>query len=65
MGRTSAGRSLEESALTAAVIAAIRHRHTDYDRLLMNGLDRMDAREAVRDEIDRVLEQWRQLRRGA
>jgi hypothetical protein len=45
--------------LHAAVIAAIRHRHTSYDRLLMQGWDRMDARDAVRDDIDRVLDQWR------
>jgi hypothetical protein len=59
VGRTSAGRALVELALTAAVIAAIRHKHTDYDRLLMNGICRMDARDAVRDEIDRVLDRWR------
>jgi hypothetical protein len=59
VGRTASGRALEDEALRAAVVAAIRHRHTKYDRLLMNGLDRMDARNAVRDEIDRVLERWR------
>jgi hypothetical protein len=37
----------------------IRHRHTKYDRLLMKGYERMDARDAVREEIDRVLESWR------
>jgi hypothetical protein len=59
VGRTASGRALEEETLQAAVVAAIRHRHTKYDRLLMNGLDRRDARNAVRDEIDRVLERWR------
>lgn len=44
----------------SAVIAAIRHRHTTYDRLLMQGWDRMDARDAVHDDIERVLGQWRQ-----
>jgi hypothetical protein len=51
--------ALEEEALRAAVVAAIRHRHMKYDRLLMKGLGRMHAREAVRDDIDRVLERWR------
>jgi hypothetical protein len=37
VGRTAAGRALEEEALRAAVIAAVRHRHTKYDRLLMRG----------------------------
>jgi hypothetical protein len=59
VGRTASGRVLEEEALRAAVVAAIRHRHTQYDRLLMKGLRRMDARDAVRDDIDRVLERWR------
>jgi hypothetical protein len=59
VGRTASGRALEEEALRAAVVAAIRHRHTKYDRLLMRGLGRMHAREEVRDDIDRVLERWR------
>ena len=35
VGRTAAGRALDEEAVRAAVIAAIRHRHTAYDRMLM------------------------------
>jgi hypothetical protein len=62
VGRTAAGRELEKDALTAAVIAAIRHRYTKYDRLLMKGFRRMDARDAVRDDIDCVLERWRDRR---
>jgi hypothetical protein len=61
VGRTAARRELEKDALTAAVIAGIRHSHTRYDRLLMRGLGRTDARDAVRDDIDRVLERWRQV----
>ena len=59
VGRTASGRALEEEALRAAVVAFIRHRHTKYDRLLMKGFGRMDARDTVRDDIDRVLESWR------
>ena len=59
VGRTSGGRALEEEALRAAVVAAIRHRHTKYDRLLMKGFSRMEARDAVRNEIDGLLERWR------
>jgi hypothetical protein len=61
VGRTAAGRALDEEALRAAVIAAIRHRHTSYDRLLMQGWNRQDARDAVRVDIDRLLDKWRQL----
>jgi len=59
VGRTSGGRALEEEALHAAVVAAIRHRHTKYDRLLMKGVSRMEARDAVRNDIDDLLERWR------
>lgn len=59
VGRTSAGRGLETAALTAAVIAAIRHRHTRYDELLMNGYSRTDARDHIHEAVDRVIELWR------
>lgn len=59
VGRTAAGRALKVDALTAAVVAAIRHRYTRYDDLLMEGHSRGDARAAVRNEVDRVLERWR------
>ena len=59
MGRTFAGRALEEAALTAAVVAAIRHRHTRYDELLMSGYSRTDARDSIHEAVDRVLEAWR------
>ena len=59
VGRTASGRALEEEALRAAVVASIRHRHTQYDWLLMKGVGRMDARDRVRDSIDRMLERWR------
>jgi len=59
VGRTAAGRALEPEALNAAVIAAIRHRHTRYDQLLMHGYSRRDARDAVYDAVNHLLERWR------
>ena len=58
VGRTAAGRNLEESPLTAAVKAAVRHRHTNYDELLLNGVDRADARERVAGQIAEIFNQW-------
>jgi hypothetical protein len=58
VGRTEAGRALEDEALRLAVVAAVRHRHTAYDELLMKGVERLDARGRVREQIDEVLEQW-------
>jgi hypothetical protein len=63
VGRTAAGQSMDANALTAAAMAAIRHRHTRYDRLLMGGMERYEARAAIRDDVDRVLERWREPRR--
>jgi hypothetical protein len=59
VGRTEAGRNLEELALTAAVVAAVRHKHTEYDKLLERGMDRATARQTVGDKIEEVLAAWR------
>ena len=59
VGRSAAGRALEERALTAAVRAAIRHRHTNYDELLATGVDRDLARERVASRVEEMLEDWR------
>ena len=58
VGRSAAGRALDDRALELAVAAYVRHRHTRYDELLMNGRERADARSAIREEMDHVLEQW-------
>jgi hypothetical protein len=59
VGRTAAGRDLEEGPMTAAVTAAIRHTYTDYDSLLASGLDRSLARERVADRVQTILAGWR------
>jgi hypothetical protein len=60
VGRSAAGRALEDRAIALAVVASIRHEDTRYDELLMTGLDRDDARERVREEVDAVLDHWQQ-----
>jgi hypothetical protein len=60
VGRSEAGRALEDEAVRLAVTAAVRHRHTRYDELLMKGVDRLDAREMVRSKIWEVVESWAQ-----
>ena len=59
VGRSAAGRELDPKAITLAVIAHIRHVHTNYDSLLMRGVDRRDAREQIRGSLDKVLGRWR------
>ena len=58
VGRSEAGRKLEERALFAAVAAAVRHNHTNYDELLASGADRADARQRVGEKVQDILEAW-------
>ncbi len=59
VGRSAAGRALDPEAIRLAVAASVRHVDTDYDDLLMSGVDRDDARHRVRDRVDAVLDTWR------
>jgi hypothetical protein len=59
VGRSAAGRSLDEEAITLAVVASVRHEDTEYDSLLMSGISREDARDRIRPAVDRVLAAWR------
>ena len=58
VGRSAAGRALDEQAITLAVVASVRHLDTDYDSLLMSGVARDVARDHIRPDIDRVLATW-------
>ena len=60
VGRSTAGRALNPSALELAVIASVRHRGTRYDELLMSGIDRHTTRAQVADQVARTLEAWAQ-----
>jgi len=60
VGRSAAGRALDEAAITLAVAASVRHEDTDYDSLLMAGVPRDAARQRVRPVIDEKLAAWRE-----
>jgi len=62
VGRSARGRALDEEALALAVAASVRHEDTDYDALLMAGVDRRTARERARDAVERVMDGWRAVR---
>lgn len=64
VGRSAAGRALDEDAITLAVTASVRHQDTGYDALLMSGLPRDLARDRVRPAIGRVLANWREPSRN-
>jgi hypothetical protein len=58
VGRSASAKSLGEDAVRLAVIAHIRHRETDYDRLLARGYDRREARMEVENAVGKVLRSW-------
>jgi hypothetical protein len=58
VGRSAAGRALDEQAVMLAVIASVRHQDTGYNELLMAGVHRGEARARVRPDIDRILAAW-------
>lgn len=58
VGRSAAARALDETAITLAVVASVRHEDTNYDQLLMSGIAREDARDRVHPVIDQVLDTW-------
>jgi hypothetical protein len=59
VGRTAAARARNPEAIKLAVVASVRHEDTRYDELLMSGVDRAEARDRVRVEVEGVLEKWR------
>jgi hypothetical protein len=60
IGRSAAARALDPDAVHLAVAASVRHVDTDYDLLLMSGVDRATARREVRLRVEDVLRAWRE-----
>lgn len=58
IGRTAAAKRFHREAIELAVQAHVRHVATDYDELLAHGMDRTDARRAVKANVDGVLKEW-------
>ncbi len=60
IGRTAAAKEFSPNAIRLAVIAHIRHAHTDYDELLARYADRDRARERIRGKVSAILDHWQQ-----
>jgi hypothetical protein len=58
VGRSASAKSFDEGAILLAVAAHIRHRETNYDRLLAKETGRRDARAQVKDKVDKVMRRW-------
>jgi hypothetical protein len=61
VGRTAAGRALDPEAVTLAVAASVRHLDTPYDRLLMSGVPRLEARARIQSDVQALLDGWRHI----
>ena len=59
IGRSESAKNLEEEAITLAVRAHVRHKYTNYDKMLMSGIERIEARQAVISDIEDVLAAWK------
>jgi len=58
VGRSAAAKALDEDAIRLAVVAHVRHAETGYDRLLLRGVDRRDARHQVRTKVADIIDRW-------
>jgi hypothetical protein len=58
VGRTAAAKDFNPDAIRLAVIAHIRHVHTDYDKLLARYADRETARERIWSKVSAILDKW-------
>jgi hypothetical protein len=58
VGRSAAAKALDEEAVRLAVTAHVRHAETNYDELLLKGIERWDAREKVYPKVSRILDNW-------
>ena len=60
-GSKRIGRSTTQSPERKALLAVeahIRHTHTQYEKLLRNGLDRDSARQRIRGETQKIKNEW-------
>jgi hypothetical protein len=58
VGRSAAAKQLDEGAVRLAVIAHVRHAETKYDELLLDMVDRREARMLVRGAVAEILDTW-------
>jgi hypothetical protein len=58
VGRSAAAKELDPAKVRAAVVAHVRHVHTEYDRLLAANVPRRVARDRIAETVTRVLNRW-------
>lgn len=60
VGRSAGAKELDPAKVRAAVVAHVRHIHTEYDRLLAANVPRKVARDRIADRLEQVLRRWGQ-----
>ena len=58
VGRTADAKALEDEAVRLAVIAHVRHLHTNYDTVIDANRDKRKSRSIVRGSVQEVLAAW-------
>jgi len=58
IGRSAEAKSFDEETIRLAVIAHIRHAETQYDKLMVKGFVRREARKQVQNRVNEVLRKW-------
>ena len=58
VGRSAEAKALDEHAVRLAVTAHVRHAETNYDDLLLNGFERLEARSIVQADVTSTLDAW-------
>jgi len=58
VGRSAAAKGLDEQAVRLAVTAHVRHTETNYDNLLLSGLEREEARSMVQTDVKLTIDAW-------
>jgi len=59
VGRSAAAKEFEPKAIDLAMRAHIRHVHTDYNRLLLQGEPRSIARCMIAEKVDQIAARWK------
>ena len=58
VGRSSAAKAFDGTAVRLAVVAHVRHAETDYDSYLLQGCGREAARSRVARMVDEIIDRW-------
>jgi hypothetical protein len=58
VGRSAGAKEFDPAKVRAAVVAHVRHVHTEYDRLLLGGIPRRDARDRIGERVCGILSRW-------